>query len=238
MRTLQTSYAPARSRRSGLQTVRALPTDVNRALICEPGDTAYGVHPRVNRSNVETLRPSFGVVSICLPSPAPFFLQDPPGTELAIIAQADAAQLVPNPGFSLKKVTGLKDTFELDSKSPAYLRPRLRLLSSQPLLRAVPARPSSSSSGADERGSARTLSLLPLLRLIALLLRRRRRQPELSKWSGSGGSALLNWSWVTLIDLLQALEEPLPVSAKSGNDVALIARNGEIATASTGPQLS
>ncbi|KAI9439224.1 hypothetical protein H4582DRAFT_2075887 [Lactarius indigo] len=60
-------------------------------LICEPGDSSHGAHPRVNRTDVETLHPS--------------------GTELAKIAQADAAQLAHLPGFSLKKVVGLKDAF-------------------------------------------------------------------------------------------------------------------------------
>ncbi|KAI0260580.1 restriction endonuclease type II-like protein [Gloeopeniophorella convolvens] len=48
--------------------------------------------PRVNKTDVETLRTSFG--------------------SLAKIAQADAAQLLRLPGFGPKKVTRLKDAFE------------------------------------------------------------------------------------------------------------------------------
>ncbi|KAH9175880.1 hypothetical protein EDB89DRAFT_234006 [Lactarius sanguifluus] len=54
-------------------------------------DTTHGVHPRMNRTDVETLCPSFG--------------------SFARIAQADAAQLARLPEFGLKAVIRLKAAF-------------------------------------------------------------------------------------------------------------------------------
>ncbi|KAH9054688.1 restriction endonuclease type II-like protein [Lactarius vividus] len=72
--------------------------------------TALTSIPRVNKTDVETLRASFGV------RPTYTHTLSPPSFPLtrsfAKIAQADAEQLARLPGFGPKKVSRLKDAFE------------------------------------------------------------------------------------------------------------------------------
>src|SRR6266581_9534776 len=75
--------------------------------------TALTSIPRVNKTDVETLRASFGVRQNCPPSP--YTLSSDRTCQpqsFAKIAQADSAQLARLPGFGPKKVTRLKDAFE------------------------------------------------------------------------------------------------------------------------------
>ncbi|KAH9000133.1 hypothetical protein EDB92DRAFT_467528 [Lactarius akahatsu] len=89
------------------KTVQVPPTDADCALICERRDITHGVRPYMNRTDVETLCPSFG--------------------SFAKFAQADAAQLARLPEFGLKTVT-LKAAFE-----PPVCTARRATLSQLPL---------------------------------------------------------------------------------------------------------
>jgi len=75
--------------------------------------TALTSIPRVNKTDVETLRASFGVRQNCPPSP--YTLSSDRTCQpqsFAKIAQADSAQLARLPGFGPKNVARLKVAFE------------------------------------------------------------------------------------------------------------------------------
>jgi DNA excision repair protein ERCC-1 len=78
--------------------------------------TALTSIPRVNKTDVETLRASFGVRPLfplsSLPSLYSYTTLERHTQSFAKIAQADAAQLARLPGFGPKKVARLKDAFE------------------------------------------------------------------------------------------------------------------------------
>ncbi len=124
MATLQPSQARTRACRAdgarpvphSLQTVRAPPAHADlRAHGQDPGAllcTALTNTPRVNRTDVETLRPSFGVRPPVHLLPSLSSDRRCRGQRFAKIAQADAVQLARLPGFDLKKVARLRDAFE------------------------------------------------------------------------------------------------------------------------------
>jgi hypothetical protein len=117
-RTSPQRTTTCRIRRTWLPSTRALTTPSPSALLC----TALTSIPRVNKTDVETLRASFGVRPLSpLSSSSPlvyihltitYRIGTAHTQSFAKMAQADAAQLARLPGFGPKKVARLKDAFE------------------------------------------------------------------------------------------------------------------------------